>query len=103
MLHVFNWGFPNCRYKLADAPASDDLQRLRATGSYSLAGSYSSTCQTIADVAAANSFLSTLILLACSNRSIELVDAATLQVGWRAECPYSMRMSTLAAGSRLRE
>jgi hypothetical protein len=29
-----------CRYKLPDAAAEDDIQRLRASGSYSLAGSY---------------------------------------------------------------
>ncbi|KAF6257814.1 WD40-repeat-containing domain protein [Scenedesmus sp. NREL 46B-D3] len=67
-------------YKLPDAAAEDDIQRLRASGSYSLAGSYSAGCQAITDVAAANSFLSTLLLLACSNRSIQLVDAATMQV-----------------------
>jgi hypothetical protein len=69
-----------CRYKLPDAAAEDDIQRLKASGSYSLAGSYTSSCQTITDVAAANSFMSTLLLLACSNRSIQLVDAATMQV-----------------------
>jgi hypothetical protein len=59
---------------------------LKASGSYSLAGSYTSSCQTITDVAAANSFMSTLLLLACSNRSIQLVDAATMQV--RCCCPW---------------
>jgi len=46
-----------------------------------LAGSYSSSSyQYISDVAAANSFMSGIVLLACSNRNIEIVDAATMQV-----------------------
>jgi hypothetical protein len=69
-----------CRYKLPDAAAEHDIQRFKASGRYSLAGGYSSSCQAITDVAAANSFMSTLLLLAFSNRSIQLVDAATMQV-----------------------
>ncbi len=69
-----------CRYSLPEAPLNNDIQRLKATGSYKLAGSYKSNCQSLLDVTVANSFHSALLLLACSDRSIVLVDAATLQV-----------------------
>eukprot|EP00775_Hariotina_reticulata_P012463 gene12463-12598_t len=83
------------RYHLAAGPYDDDIRRLKSCGSYSLAAAYSSSCQLIANVAAPNSFRSNIVLLACSNRSIEVMDAETMQVACAISDAHSRPVTRL--------
>eukprot|EP00798_Chlamydomonas_sp_ICE-L_P014831 gene14831-20884_t len=70
-LHVY-------RYKLCGGDKMDDIERLRNNNRYRLAGTYSSPAQAIINFSCVNAFLSPLAILACSNRSVEVLDVATM-------------------------
>eukprot|EP00955_Chlamydomonas_euryale_P068181 360045-Chlamydomonas_euryale.AAC.5 len=93
------------RYKLV-GDGVDDLERLRNNNRYKLVASYSGSSHTINDVSAINTFLSPLVLLVGSNRSVE-VRGAEHSGGWKGGvalqgCMFRARPSPAACSAHAR-
>lgn len=70
-----------CSYRLTEGNHLDVLDKHPSPGRTSVVATHSSCAQAVLDVSCLNSFLSPLALLACSDRGVEVLDVAVMQVG----------------------